>query len=130
MAGRVDSPNRCERKLQEWQLLLLRLAITRDPLDRVAVLAIADELDCLGELSWRPAAPSFFRRQSEQVCDAIVANRNAAHSTVLRTHIARIDDPRLRRAFRAALGLTTRSQQEAKGRRRKLLDLWAGLPRR
>lgn len=59
------------RKLQEWLLLLLRYAVTRGLLDRSAALAMADELDSLGG-QWRPAAPRFFLKTSEEVCSAIL----------------------------------------------------------
>jgi hypothetical protein len=115
-----------ERKVQEWLLLLLRFAVTRHASDRLAVSAMADELDSLGELEWRPAAPSFFRRTSHQLTEAILGDRDATNSAVLRRHIARIDDLRLKRAFRAAVGLTSRPPPQS---RRKASGLWTGLPR-
>ena len=66
------SPDWRAGRVQEWLLLLLRFAITRDPKDEAAALAMADEIDALG-LRWRPSAPSFFRRTSAQVCWAIAA---------------------------------------------------------
>jgi hypothetical protein len=42
-----------DRKLQDWLLLLLRFAVTQDPADQLAVLALADEIDAVG-LKWRP----------------------------------------------------------------------------
>jgi hypothetical protein len=101
-----------EHKLQEWLLLLLRFSITREFRDRAAVLAMADELDSLS-VQWRPASPSFFRRTSNEVCDAICAPDEGYSTAHLRKHIARIDDPRLRQAFRAAVGLEpTPAKQE------------------
>jgi hypothetical protein len=120
------------RKVQKWLLLLLRFAVTREPSDQSAALAMADELDSLG-VRWRPAAPSFFLRTSHDVCAAILTVDNGHDSAVLRRHVARIDDPRLRRAFQAAVGLhqKTISQQEgAKSTRRTDLDLWKGLPKK
>jgi hypothetical protein len=119
-----------DRKLREWQLLLLRFAVTLDQRDRRAVEAIADELDSLGELRWRPAAPSFFRRTSTRVCDAILAGGDDLTSiAVLRKHIAWIDDVRLMRAFRAALDLRSPvTQKDQNGvRRRETKNLWTGL---
>ena len=92
------------RKLQEWLLLLLRYAVTRAPSDRSAALAMADELDSLGG-QWRPAAPRFFLETSEEVCSAIPAVNDWNNHRVLLRHLARIGDPRLRRAFQAAIGL-------------------------
>jgi hypothetical protein len=102
MDGTVVLQDRQARRVREWLLLLLRFAITRDPKDEAAALAIADEIDALG-LSWRPSAPSFFRRTSREVCKAIIALDDPTRARILKTHIARIEDPRLRRAFRAAV---------------------------
>jgi hypothetical protein len=102
-----------DRKLREWLLLLLRFSITRESRDRAGVLAIADELDSLSG-GWRPTSPSFFLRTSNEVCDAICAPDEGYSTAQLRKHIARIDDPRLRRAFRAAVGLEQTSAQQEK----------------
>jgi len=48
-----------EQKIRDWLLPILRFAVTREPRDRSAVFAMADELDALG-VRWRPAAPRFF----------------------------------------------------------------------
>jgi hypothetical protein len=42
------SPDWRDRKVREWLLLLLRFAVTREPPDRAAALAVAEELDSLG----------------------------------------------------------------------------------
>ena len=89
-------------RIREWLLLLLRFAITWDPKHEAAVFAMADEIDALG-LRWRPSAPSFFRRTSSEVCKMITALDDPRRATILKKHIARIDDPRLRRAFQAAV---------------------------
>ncbi|HEY6258087.1 MAG TPA: hypothetical protein VIY51_20080 [Xanthobacteraceae bacterium] len=97
-------------KIREWLLRLLRFAVTRKSLDQSSVLAVADELDAVG-LRSRLAAPRFFLRTSRAVCGAILANGEG--EAVLRAHIARIDDPRLRRAFQGAVGLrTVRAQHD------------------
>jgi hypothetical protein len=90
-------------RIREWLLLLLRFAVTQDAKDRAAVYAMADEIDSVG-LRWRPAAPSFFRRTSHELCEAIVGNEPNCRA-VLARHLARIDDPRLQRAFAAAVDL-------------------------
>jgi hypothetical protein len=114
------------RRIQEWLLLLLRFAITLDPNNEAATIAMADELDGLG-LDWRPTAPTFFRRTSDDVCKAIATPDDPARTTVLRTHCARIDDRRLRRAFEAVVGLD--GSLRPPRRPRAALDLWAGLER-
>src|SRR5262245_20964711 len=129
-----------DRKLREWLLLLLRFAITLETSDQSAAFSLADELDSLG-LRWRPAAPRFFLRTTREVCEAIVEGWH--DSAVLREHLARIDDPRLRRAFRAALGLDRTSEPQRREPRKdtrignlrgarngNLSDLWKGLPER
>ena len=93
-----------DRKVREWLLVLLRFAVTREPADQSAALAVADELDSLGVRGKR-MAPSFFLRTSKEVCEAIRAAGDGRDNAVLRRHVARIDDPRLRRAFQAAVGL-------------------------
>src|SRR5262245_30262523 len=114
---------RAER-IREWLLLLLRFAVTRDAKDEAAASAMADEIDGLGR-QWRPSGPGFFCRRTDQVCKAMSAPDDANRATILKKHLGRIDDPRLRRAFAAAAGIE---------RRRSLhfskIDgehLWAGL---
>src|SRR5262245_62207559 len=82
-------------RIREWLLLLLRFAITCDPKDQAAAFAMADEIDALGH-QWRPSAPTFFRRTSSEVCKMIIALEDPRRITILKKHIARIDDPRLR----------------------------------
>ena len=102
MVGETDSCDWRNQRVQEWLLLLLRFAITRQQSDRSAALAMADELDSLG--ACRPHAPRFFLRTSEGVCEAVLWN-GGHDNAVLLTHVSRIDHPRLRAAFRAAVGL-------------------------
>jgi hypothetical protein len=104
MNAAVGSDALRERKIRNWLLLLLRFAVTRESADRMAALAAADELDVF-EAEGRTAAPSFFNRTSRQVCEAILAPGDQHSQEVLRRHAGRIDDPRLRRAFQAAVDL-------------------------
>jgi hypothetical protein len=101
---RIGSHATSDRKVREWLLLLLRFAITRAPTDQSAALAMADELDSL-DPRWRPTAPTFFARTSNEVCQAILMAGNRRANQVLEKHAKRIQEPRLRRAFRAAVGL-------------------------
>jgi hypothetical protein len=117
------------RELQEWLLLLLRYAITREPSDLSAALVMADELDSLGA-RWRPGAPRFFLRTSDEVCAAIISGENEYNNAILRRHAARIEDVRMRRAFEAAIGhrSTTEPQpSDARNKRRTDQGLWRGL---
>src|SRR6266508_2011765 len=138
MVAEFGSHDWRERKVREWLLLLLRFAVTREPSDRSAALAMAEELDSLG-VRWRPAGPSFFLRTSDEVCEAIRAVGDGHNNAVLRRHVGRIEDPRLRRAFQAAVGpqqtpavvglqQSSEPQREgAKSKTRKNRDLWKGL---
>jgi hypothetical protein len=122
--GKVGSQDWRADRIREWLLLLLRFAITRDPRDESAAFAAADEVDALG-LRWRPSAPSFFRRTSAELCKAIIARDDPRRAAILKSHIARIDDVRLRRAFQAAVEHeqgSPLSPCEAKRR-----NLWTGL---
>jgi hypothetical protein len=114
-------------RIREWLLLLLRFAFTCDPKDQAAAFAIADEIDALG-LQWRPSAPSFFRRTSGEVCEMIIALDDPRRATILKKHIARIDDPRLRRAFQAAVDLERGSRPAATEHKRQ--HFWRGVPGR
>jgi hypothetical protein len=138
MVAAVGSLDWRDRKVREWLLLLLCFAVTQEPSDRSAALAVADELDSLG-MQRKRTAPSFFLRTSNEVCEAILTAGDGhdvddGHDgAVLRRHVARIDDPRLRRAFRAAVGLPKTSeppQENAKSKRRKVRELGKGLSRK
>ena len=99
-------------RIREWLLLLLRFGVTRDTKDRAAVHAMADEIDSVG-LRWRPSASSFFRRTTNELCETIIGNDPHRHA-VLARHLARIDDPRLQRAFAAAVELQQPPSTNAK----------------
>jgi hypothetical protein len=90
-------------KLREWLLLLLRFAVTRSASDQASVLALARELDLIGPERRAAAEPRFFVRRSREICEAILADDR--NDNALQAHVARIDDPRLRRAFEAAVDL-------------------------
>jgi hypothetical protein len=111
-------------RIREWLLLVLRFAITCDAKDQAAAFAMADEIDALGHQS-RPSAPTFFRRTSGEVCEAINALEDPRRITILKKHIARIDDPRLRRAFQAAVDLERGSWPAATEQKRQ--HFWAGM---
>ena len=119
-----DPQDWAARQVREWLLLLLRFAVTSDPKDKSATLALADEIDARG-LEWRPSAPSFFRRTTNDVCKAIAALDDPKSAAMLKRHLARIDNPALRRAFRAAVNFDERSAPS----QRQPRNLWLGLPR-
>src|SRR5215831_4768744 len=91
ISGTSADPDWGARQVREWLLLLLRFAVTSDPKDQSAALALADEIDALG-LQWRPSAPTFFRRTASEVCEAITALDDPKRMAVLKRHLARIEN--------------------------------------
>ena len=89
------------RTLRAWQLAILRFAVTLDNADRLAVMAIASEIDRLARRHDGKPDFDFFRRTSAKLCAAIL-RPNELTSTVLRQYLARIDDGRLKHIFAAA----------------------------
>jgi hypothetical protein len=125
-AGPLDLQDSRESHVRDWLFLLLRFAITRDPEDELAVLVKANGIDSLGR-QWGRAAPTFFRRSSEEVCKAVAALSDPTREAVLKKHILRIEHPGLRRAFQAAVHCEQRTPQAPDRGNRQ--DLWASLQR-
>lgn len=94
-----------DRLLHAWKLALLRLAVTRDEADRLNVAALAAELDRLGGRRTADETFHFFRRTSSQLCAAISGEPQNA-SDILDRFCQQIEEPRLRLAFAAAVGIT------------------------
>ena len=67
----VSIDKRHDKALCAWQLALLRFAITMDNADRLAVLAIAAELDAAGTRPSARPAFKFFYNASTELCHAI-----------------------------------------------------------
>jgi len=88
------------RTLRAWQLAILRFAVTLDNADRLAVMAIANEIDRLGSRHDGKPDFSFFRRTSAELCAAI-QTPNELSPMVLRQYLARIDDDRLKHVLAA-----------------------------
>jgi hypothetical protein len=113
-------------RLQEWLLLLLRFAITRHPEHEAVAVSVAGEIDALGQPPGL-ATPSFFRRTTFDICKAITTLDDPNRNAIFTMHLARIDDPRLRRAFRAAVDLEDEESSRVSSRTKRRA-LWAGLP--
>jgi hypothetical protein len=126
VGGAVDPQDWRDWKVREWLLLLLRFAITTDIRDQMAALAMAEEIDASG-MRWRPSGPSFFSRSSQAVCAAILDMDNPGRRAVLKAHIRRIEDARLRLAFAAATGVDDDASDPVEGRTGRRPDLWRGL---
>jgi len=88
------------KTLRAWQLAILRFAVTLDNADRLAVMAIAGEIDRLGPPHDRTPDFIFFRRTSAELCAAI-QTPNELSPMVLRQYLARIDDDRLKHVLAA-----------------------------
>jgi hypothetical protein len=116
------------RTLRAWQLALLRFAVTKDNADRLAVMAIAGEIDRLAPERDRKPDFDFFHRTSAELCAAIL-RPNELTSTVLRRYLARIDDDRLKRVFSAAIEADQPKAAVSKPLKRET-GLWKGLSAR
>ena len=123
-SGANDAQDWGARQVREWLLLLLRFAVTSDSRDQSEALALADEVDARG-LQWRPSAPTFFRRTTNEVCKAITTLDDPKRAAILKRHLARIDNPVLKRAFQAAVNMDERTASSHRNPR----DLWFGLRR-
>ena len=126
MSSSVPGAEWRARTLRAWQLALLRFAVTLDNADRLAVMAIAGEIDRLGPEHGDKPEFGFFRRTSAELCAAIL-RPNELNAAVLRQYLARIDDGRLQRAFAAAIE-TDEPKTSSVGKTFKRDDgLWMGL---
>ena len=109
--------------LRAWQLALLRFAVTLDNADRLHVMAIANEIDRSGHQRDEQVSFSFFRRTSGDLCSSLL-QQNEAADTILRRFLISIEDPRLKRAFVAALEIDPRPKIR---KARTDSGLWRGL---
>jgi hypothetical protein len=122
-----DAQDRREaRTLRSWHLAVLRFAVTLDNADRLAVLAIAAEIDRLGPSDRGQPAFGFFRRTSAELCAAILRQDEPA-SAVLRQHLTRIDDDRLKRAFAATIEVEEPTKPSVSRPVKRDNSLWRGL---
>lgn len=123
-----DLPNWHEALLRAWHLAVLRFAITRDNADRLAVLAVANEIDRQGRAEGGGTSFSFFRRTSAGLLAAITL-RSEPGAKLLDQYMASIGSARLRRAFTAALEIELPHTRSFRRSRREF-DLWKDLPSR
>jgi hypothetical protein len=117
------------RTLRAWQLAILRFAVTLDSADRLAVMAIASEIDRLGAQHDMKSDFSFFRKTSAELCSAIL-RPNELTPALLRQYLARIDDDRLKHIFAAAVEAGETKEASAKKPFKRDKGLWRGLPSR
>ena len=102
MSSGVPGSDWHARTLRAWQLAMLRFTVTLDNADRLAVMAIASEIDRLGPRHDGKPDFGFFRKTSAELCAAIL-RPNELTSTVLRQHLAQIDEDRLKHVFAATI---------------------------
>ena len=115
---------RQNRTLRAWLLTVLRFAVTLDEADKAVALAAATELDKAGSQTAVNQEFRFFRRTCNQVCIAIGNPGVQTNFAILREHIARIGDDRIRRAFSAVLELETKKETRSS---RRANNIWKGL---
>jgi hypothetical protein len=85
-------------KVKTWLLALLRFSVTLEFDDEATVLGIADEMDRLGFVDRQPAF-TFFLRTSTALCCAIADLEYPGRNELLRRHLGRIENVRLRHTF-------------------------------
>jgi hypothetical protein len=117
------------KTLRAWQLAILRFAVTLDNADRLAVIAIAGEIDRLGPQHDSKPDFSFFRRTSAELCAAILTP-NELTPTVLRQYLARIDDDRLKQVFAATIEADQPKLSSIRKPFKRDNGLWKGLSSR
>ena len=122
----TGSAERHDEILRAWHLAILRFAVTREDLDRLNVLAIAQEMDRFGR-EVRESEFRFFRRTGAELCFAILGHGETGPA-ILRCYLAQICEPRLKQAFAAAVGLDVSDAAPAKRRPKQDQDLFRGLP--
>jgi len=114
------------RTVRAWQLAVLRFAVTLDNADRLAVMAVASEMDRPGPRQDGKPDFSFFRRTSAELCAAIL-QPNELTGALLRQYLARIDDDRLKRVFAAAIDADRPKVSWVRKSFKRDRGLWRGL---
>jgi hypothetical protein len=122
----MSDTGKLTNKARDWLLAILRFAVTLERNDRVAVLAMARELDRPG-MGEAATTFAFFTRTSFEFCNAIADKNDPNRTAILWRHIARIEDHRLKRALEAAIDLGPEAMR-AVPRTQSQSDLWRGLP--
>ena len=129
MNSSAPGTERHARTLRAWQLAILRFAVTLDSADRLAVMAIATEIDRLDPQQQGKPDFNFFRRTSAELCAAIAQPGESA-AKLLRQYLVQIDDDRLKRVFTAAIEDTQPKAPAVSKPFKRRDSLWKGLPSR
>lgn len=117
------------RSLRAWQFAILQFAVTKDSADRMAVMAIAGQIDALGSRHGNKTDFGFFRRTSTELCAAIL-QPNKPGANLLRQYLARIDDDRLKHVLAAAIKADQPTAPPASRSPKRNNGLWRGLSSR
>ena len=128
MNSNIHGGDRHARTVRAWQLAILRFAVTLDNADRLAVMAIANEIDKSSPQHDGKPAFNFFRRTSAQICAAIL-QPDEPGSAVLQHYHAQIEDDRIKRVFAAATGVDRPKLLSVRKPRKQDTSLWRGLSR-
>ncbi len=104
MNTRAETGERHEKTVRALLLALLRFAVTNDNDDRLTVLAAASQIDKLNAPQGHPDGLRFFHRTSAELCLAITEPHSGS-AAMLRRHLERMTDERMKRAFAAAVEL-------------------------
>ena len=122
--------------LRAWHLAVLRFAVTREVSDMQATWAIAAEVDRLGTRDRDSATFGFFRRTTQVLCAALL-QPDEKTGAIVRGHLAKMPDDRLKRALQVAIepagqaDVENAKPAEAIKPTRRNGNLWKGLePRR
>jgi hypothetical protein len=129
MSSNAWGSGRHAKALRAWQLALLRFAITMDNADRLALLAIATELDAPGSRPSSRPAFKFFCTASAELCHAIINPQHSTSNAVLQRYLSRTDDERLKRALAAAVAIDIPRTRLPTASKKPRGDLWSGLSR-
>ena len=126
MSSNASGGDRHAKTVRAWQLAILRFAVTLDNADRLAIMAIAREIDRLGPERGGKPDFGFFRCTSAELCAAIL-QPNELTATLLHQYLARIDDGRLKRAFAGAIEADQTKTSSVTKPFRRDSRLWRGL---
>lgn len=129
MSSSVPGKEWHAKTLRAWQFAILRFALTLDNADRLAVMAIASEIDRLGPQDEAKLDFDFFQRTSAGLCAAIL-QPNELNAAILRQYLAWIDDDRLKRSFAAAMQTEPPNTSSADKPLKRDNGLWRGLSSR
>jgi hypothetical protein len=124
MNTQAETGERHEKTVRALLLALLRFAVTNDNDDRLTVLAAASQIDKLNAPQGHPDGFRFFHRTSAELCLAITEPHSGS-AAMLRRHLERMTDERMKRAFAAAVDLD--QVKEPANPRSRAPGLWRGL---